>query len=65
MSGKRAKQLRQRAYQMILDMKNKHNKEIELFSSQIKGEGEPNLMRKIKKDYIAGRIDKQLNPIGV
>jgi hypothetical protein len=65
MSGKRAKQLQKTAIIMVNDLKLKHNKVVKLFSKQLFGRGEPNLMRKIKKDYTAGRIDKQLKPIGV
>jgi hypothetical protein len=64
MSGKRTKQLRLAALQSIKELKEKHKKDVELFSKQLWGRGEPCLFRKIKKDYIAGRIDSQLNPIG-
>lgn len=65
MSGKRTKQLMKQATVMINELKLKHKKEVKLFSRQTYGRGEPYLFRKIKKDYIAGRIDSQLKPIGI
>jgi len=65
MSGKRTKRLKKTALQMVKDLKEKHNKEIKLDSLRLNNKGEPNLFRRIKKDYTANRIDKLLTPIGV
>ena len=65
MSGKRTKQLTKQAIMMVNELKLKHNKVVKLFSKQLYGRGEPNLLRKIKKDYTTGRISKHLIPIGV
>jgi len=64
MSGKRTKQLMKTAKAMIKELYEKHNKVVKLYSKQLYGRGEPNLMRRIKKDYINHRIDKNLKPIG-
>lgn len=65
MSGKRTKQLRSRAWEMIEELKTKHRKEVQLFSKQLFNRGEPCLFRQIKRDYKLGRIDINLDPIGV